>query len=101
MTEEAVVDLRTYRLVPGGRDEFDRLVREEVLPMLQSRGIDVVGYGPSLLDDRHYYLTRRFASEGERARALDAFYGSPEWLETYAGIVTALVESFHHLVVPA
>jgi hypothetical protein len=101
VTEAAVVDLRTYRLVPGGRDEFDRIFREEALPMLQARGIDVVGYGPSLLDDRHYYLARRFPSEGERARALDAFYGSPEWLERYAGIVTALVESFHHLVVPA
>jgi hypothetical protein len=95
-----VVDLRTYRIVPGGRDEFDRIFREAVHPMLQARGIEVVGHGPSLLDDRHYYLARRFPSEEERALALDSFYGSAEWLDTYAEIVTRLVESFHHLVVP-
>ena len=98
---EAVLDLRTYRIVPGRRDEFDRIFREEVLPMLQARGIEVTGYGPSLADDRHYYLARAFPSEAERERELRSFYESDEWLSTYAAIVTALVESFHHLVVPA
>lgn len=101
MTDVAVVDLRTYRLVPGGRIEFDRIFREEVWPMLRSRGIEVAGYGPSLADDRHYYLARVFPSEAERERQLREFYESEEWRERYAATVTALVESFHHLVVPA
>jgi hypothetical protein len=101
VTDTAVVDLRTYRLVPGGRDEFDRIFREEVLPMLQSRGIEVTGYGPSLIDDRHYYLARAFSSEAERDRELRSFYESEEWRSRYADTVSALVESFHHLVVPA
>jgi NIPSNAP len=101
VSDTAVVDLRTYRLVPGGRAEFDRIFREDVLPMLRDRRIEVTGYGPSLADDRHYYLARRFPSETERERELRSFYESEEWLGTYAEIVTALVESFHHLVVPA
>jgi hypothetical protein len=95
-----VLDLRTYRLVPGGREEFDRTFREDVLPMLESRGIEVVAYGPSLADDRHYFLARGFPSELERERELASFYGSDEWLGTYAERVGELVDSFHHLVLP-
>lgn len=101
MSDSAVVDLRTYRIVPGGRDEFDRIFREAALPMLRRRGIEVTGFGPSLADDRHYYLARAFPSERERERQLRSFYESDEWRGTYAESVDALVESFHHLVVPA
>jgi NIPSNAP len=95
-----VLDLRTYRLVPDGREVFDRILRNEVLPMLESRGIDVVAYGPSLVDDHHYYLARAFPSEAERERELAAFYGSEEWRRDYADTVSSIVETFHHLVVP-
>jgi NIPSNAP len=94
-----VIDLRTYRLVPGGREEFDRIFREDVRPMLDRRGIEVVGHGPSLNDDRHYFLARGFPSEAERERQLTAFYGSEEW-KPYDAVVMSLLESFHHLVVP-
>jgi NIPSNAP len=97
---EPVLDLRTYRLLPGGRQEFDRIFREAGLPMLRSRGIDVVGHGPSLVDDRHYYLARAFPSEPERERELAAFYDSEEWREPYAETVGNLIKTYHHLVVP-
>jgi hypothetical protein len=69
--------------------------------MLESRGIDVVAYGPSLVDDHHYYLARAFPSEAERDRQLSAFYGSEEWRRDYAATVTSIVETFHHLVIPS
>lgn len=100
MSDGAVLDLRTYRLVPDGREVFDRILRNEAMPMLESRGIDVVAYGPSLVDDQHYYLARAFPSEAERERQLSAFYGSEEWRRDYAETVTAIVETFHHLVIP-
>ena len=95
-----VLDLRTYRLVPDGRQVFDRIFRDEVLPMLQARDIEVVAYGPSLVDDHHYYLARAFPSEAERDRQLSSFYGSEEWRRDYAETVASIVETFHHLVIP-
>lgn len=95
-----VVDLRTYRLVPGGRDEFDRIFREGALPMLEARAVEVVGYGPSLADEHHYFLARAFPSEPERERQLGSFYESDEWRRAYAERVDALIETYHHLVVP-
>ena len=45
-----VLDVRTYRLAPGGRDEFDQIFREEALAMLELYGIRIVAFGGSLAD---------------------------------------------------
>jgi hypothetical protein len=96
----AVLDLRTYALVPGGRDEFDRIFREGAFPMLRRAGVQVVCYGPSLVDDRHYFLARAFRSVAERERQLSAFYGSDDWRESFESTVTGLIETYHVVVVP-
>jgi ketosteroid isomerase-like protein len=96
----AVMDLRTYALVPGGRQAFDRILCEEALPMLRREGIHVVGYGPSLADTDHYFLARAFASHAEREEQLTAFYGSDEWRQNYEDTVMQLIESYHTLVIP-
>jgi hypothetical protein len=95
-----VLDVRTYKLVPGGRETFDRFLRERALPMLSRYQIDVVGYGPSLIDDDHYYLARAFLSASSREERLGAFYGSDEWRQGYEHTVMELIESFHPVVIP-
>jgi NIPSNAP len=95
-----VLDLRTYELVPGGRETFDRIFREGALPMLGRHEIEVVGYGPSLADDEHYYLARVFPSDARRVEQLAAFYGSEEWRQLYDGPVLELIESYHKVVIP-
>jgi hypothetical protein len=95
-----VLDLRTYKLVPGGRTTFDRLLREGALPMLERFQIEVVGYGPSLADDEHYYLARAFRSASEREERLEAFYGSDEWRDSFDDVVSSLLVAYHTVVVP-
>jgi NIPSNAP len=95
-----VLDLRTYRLVSGGRETFDRIFREGALPMLGRHQIEVVGYGPSLADDKHYYLARAFPSASGREEQLGAFYGSEEWQQGYDSAVSELIETYHTVVVP-
>jgi hypothetical protein len=94
------MDLRTYALVSGGRGDFDRILRDEALPMLRRAGIRVVGYGPSLADDDQYFLARAFASRAEREEQLTAFYGSDEWRQNYEDTVTQLIASFHKVIIP-
>ena len=94
-----VLDLRTYKLVPGGGEEFDRIFQDSVLPMLQRFGIEVVGHGPSLDDGNLYYLIRAFASPAQREEQLDSFYGSDEWRQNHRESVLALIESYHTLLI--
>jgi hypothetical protein len=95
-----VLDIRTYKLVPGGGEEFDRIVRERALPMLRRFGIDVVGYGPSLDDGDLYCLIRSFGSNADRDEQLEAFYGSDEWQQNHRDDAMALIESYHVIALP-
>jgi NIPSNAP len=95
-----VLDLRTYKLVAGGRETFDRIFRQGALPLLGRHEIDVVGYGPSLADDEHYYLARAFPSAARREQQLGGFYGSEEWRQRYERDVMELIETYHTVVIP-
>jgi hypothetical protein len=96
----AVLEIRTYKLAPGTRDDFDDMVRERSLPMLERFGIRVVAYGPSTTDgDDHYYLIRAFASDAERKEQLEAFYGSDEWRENHRDAFLALIEAYHTVAI--
>ena len=76
-----LVEIRTYRLLPGTRDEYDRLFREAALPLLRQFEIDVLGAGPSADDPDGYFLIRAFDSLADREQREDRFYASPEWRE--------------------
>jgi hypothetical protein len=76
-----LVEIRSYQLHPGTRDEYDRLFHEEAAPLLRRFGIDVVAVGPSAGEPNGYYLVRAFDDVEDRTRSEDAFYGLPEWRE--------------------
>jgi hypothetical protein len=94
-----VVELRTYRLLPGTRAEYDRLFREEALPMLRRFEIDVVAAGASLDDPNGYFLIRSFADLAERDRLEDRFYASREWREGPREAVLEKIDTYLDAVV--
>lgn len=100
----AIIEIRTYRLVPGTRDDFLRVMREVALPLLGEHGITVVRFGPSLVDEEGHeeaYLVRRFASLEERARLEGAFYGSDAWHKGPRAEVMSRIETYHTIVLDA
>jgi hypothetical protein len=88
-----IVEIRTYKLLPGSGAAFHRLVVEQSLPMLERWGIDVVASGPSLDDGDLYYLIRAYSSVEELQRSQDAFYGSDEWREGPREAIVGLIDS--------
>jgi hypothetical protein len=44
-----VLDFRTYKLVPGGGEEFGRILRERALPMLK-RSTVVIEHTPTICE---------------------------------------------------
>jgi hypothetical protein len=89
-----LVEIRSYRLLPGQREEYDRLFREEAAPLLARHGIDVVGHGFSVGDPDGYFLIRAFDDLADRERREDAFYSSPEWREGPREAVISRIEVF-------
>lgn len=98
------LEIRSYNLRSGRREEFHQLFLEAAFPLLKRWNIDVVSYGPSLHDENSYYLMRRYDNLAHREESENAFYGSEEWrqgpreailacIETYTEIVLALDEA--------
>jgi len=93
------LEIRSYNLKPGSRDEFHRMLVEQSLPMLERWKVDAVAWGPSLHDQDSYYLMRAFPGLEERERSEDAFYGSAEWREGPREAVLALIENYTTVVI--
>jgi hypothetical protein len=92
------VEIRSYNLKPGRRQEFHRLFLEEAFPMLQRWKVDVVAYGPSLHDQDSYFLVRRYDSLSQREESENAFYGSDEWRQGPREAIISLIESYTEIV---
>lgn len=99
MTGNHVVELRIYKLKPGAAGAFADRFREQIAPMLGRHGIELVHFGPSLADPDSFCLIRAFPSVEQRQAALDAFYGSREWLEQHDQPVMAMIDSYNTCVV--
>lgn len=92
------VEVRSYNLKPGTRNEFHRLVVEKSMPMLERWKVDVVAFGPSLHDEDSYYLIRRYNSLAHREQSEAAFYGSDEWRHGPREAIIALIENYTEIV---
>ena len=99
-----IIEIRTYRLKPGTRDEFVRVMREESAPLLEAAGIRVVALGASLVDedgDETAYLIRGFDSLEQHAAQEEAFYASEAWRSGPREAIVSRIESYHTVVVEA
>ena len=95
------VEIRTYTLKPGARDEFMRVFSQDSLPLLERWGVDVVAFGPSLERENGVYLMRAYANLEHRTQSQDAFntfYGSSEWNEDPRVVTLSALQSTVNLV---
>jgi NIPSNAP protein len=92
------VEIRSYNLEPGTRDEFHRLFLEAAMPLLQRWNVDVVAYGPSLHDENSYYLMRRFDNLADRDDSENTFYSSDEWRKGPRESILACIENYTEMV---
>ena len=98
---ENIIEILTLDIKPGGRDEFHQVYVNQSLPLLKKWNFRVLGYGPSLHDDKSYYVIRAFRSLEDRQKSEDAFYNSDDWKSGPRDAIMGLVEHFAYAVVPA
>jgi hypothetical protein len=97
MVVDRLLEIRTYEIAEGRRDEFGRRMTA-VVPMLRRYGIDVVGHGPSVEDEQHYVLLRSFASADELQRQESAFYDGDEWRTGPRDGILEFIVAYHTVV---
>ncbi len=77
-------ELRQYTINEGRREEFVRLMEEQIIPFQIQQGMTILGSFISEEDDNTYVWIRRFHSEEERERLYEAVYGSDHWTNVIA-----------------
>ncbi|WP_191842705.1 NIPSNAP family protein [Catellatospora chokoriensis] len=96
-----IVEIRTYQIKPGERDEFVRVMRTQSVPLLQKFGIAVLDCGPSLVDEdgaETAYLIRAFPAREIRDEQETTFYASPQWRRGPREAIVSRIESSHTVV---
>lgn len=91
-------EYRVYTCYPGKRDEFVKLMEEEVVPFQVSKGMVFVA---SFIDEQNpdkYIWMRRFENEEERVKLYDAVYQSDTWKNEMVGKVLACIDREKHQI---
>ncbi len=71
-------ELRQYKIKPGMRDSWIKIMEEEVIPFQVAKGMVITGsFAPE--DESEYVWMRRFKDEEERARLYKDVYQSDHW----------------------
>ncbi|HWB37561.1 MAG TPA: NIPSNAP family protein [Rugosimonospora sp.] len=94
------LEIRSYQLIPTGQATFDRIVREEAIPLLLAAGLDVVAFGPAENSDDAYYLMRAWTSPEAHAAGTEDFYSGAAWREGPREAVMSWLESYSEILVP-
>ncbi|MDN3578345.1 NIPSNAP family protein [Chitinimonas viridis] len=94
-----VIEIRSYRLVPGSGDRFHQLISQQSLPLMLAWGIDVLDFGPSLHDRDCYFLIRAFQDLTNLEAVQAAFYASPNWRNGPREAIVSLIASDSNVVI--
>ena len=89
-----IVEVRSYRIKPGHRDEFINLFESRAVPALRQYGMQIVGPLLDVENPNKFVFLRSFPSLEERERMKDAFYGSELWKNELERIAMPLLDSY-------
>ena len=91
-----LIELREYTVRPGKRDEWVKMMEEEIIPFQIQNGIAVLGSFVCEDNDGIYVWMRRFESEEDRVKKYEAVYESDHWKNNLLPKVVGLVDREKH-----
>jgi hypothetical protein len=89
-----IVEVRSYRIVPGRREEFLRLFESRAVPALRAHGMKVLGPLIDVENPNKFVWLRSFPSLEERDRLKKAFYEGDLWKNELEALAMPMLESY-------
>jgi hypothetical protein len=89
-----IVEVRSYRIKPGRRDEFIKFFETRAVPALRAHGMKVTGPLLDIENPNKFVWLRSFPSLDERERMRNAFYEGPLWKNELEGVAMPMLESY-------
>ena len=89
-----IVEVRSYRIKPGRREEFIKLFETRAVPAQRTHGMKIIGPFLDVENPNKFVFLRSFPSLEERERMKEAFYGSELWKNELEAIAMPLLDSY-------
>jgi len=89
-----IVEVRSYRIKPGRREEFIKFFETRSVPALRAHGMKVLGPLLDVENPNKFIWLRSFPSLAERDRMKNAFYEGELWKNELESIAMPMLESY-------
>ena len=89
-----IVEVRSYRIKPGKRDEFIQLFETRAIPAQRTYGMKVTGPFLDVENPNKFVFLRSFPSLDERERMKNDFYEGELWKNELESIAMPMLESY-------
>lgn len=94
----AVVEVRTYYIKPGRRDDFVELFQTRARPALERHGMKVLGLLLDTEDPTAVIWLRSFPTPEARESMKKAFYEGGEWTDELEGLAMPMIDHWEVVV---
>jgi hypothetical protein len=94
-----VIEMRTYKLVPGKREEFLEIFTSRSLPAHREIGMTVIGPFRSIEDPDTFFFMRAFPDLASREPMKAAFYDGPLWKGELEAKLMPMIEKYDVVLV--
>jgi hypothetical protein len=89
-----IVEVRSYRIIPGRREEFINFFETRAVPAQQALGIRIIGPLLDLENPNKFVFLRSFPSLDKRDEMKKAFYEGELWKNELESIAMPMVDSY-------
>jgi hypothetical protein len=89
-----IVEVRSYRIKPGRRDEFIKFFETRAVPAQREYGMSVLGPLLDVENPNKFVWLRTFASLEDRDRVKEAFYEGELWKSELESIAMPMLDSY-------
>ena len=89
-----IIEVRSYRVKPGKRDEFIEFFEKRAIPAQREYGMPVFGPLLDVENPNKFVFLRSFPTLEERDRLKDEFYEGPLWKNELEAIAMPMIDSY-------
>jgi hypothetical protein len=94
-----VIEMRTYKLKPGRRDEFLEIFRSRSTPAHDEIGMKILGPFLSIEDPDVFFFMRGFPDLASRDPMKAQFYEGPLWKNELEAVLMPMIEKYEVVLV--
>jgi quinol monooxygenase YgiN len=89
-----IVEVRTYKIKPGRREEFLKFFETLSVPALRAHGMKVLGPLRDLENENSFVWLRAFPTLAARDEMKNAFYEGEQWKNELEAIAMPMLEHY-------